>query len=335
MIYPGPAVLPLVRSKLSERQVQALLARAKAAGLLSPGRVDYGDMGTIGISDAPTTTLTLNAGGRHIVRSAYALGITAPGNRMPAKVAAARKALAGFIAKLPSSHRGAVWAPHGLAVFAAPFTGARQQGAKPIVWPLTRNLATAGKRASSGLPYRCMVVTGAGREDAARLARARRTSSRSGSCAASRRIRISWSCARSSRISATAPRSPSSGDERDGVHARRAVAIRRPHRELVVVAHREVDERDRDVLLERVGVDAPARDADRRPRGIEHRPEILERRELGTVDDEADRAAARPARALGDQRVAPHEVVAVELQERLEARPRAPSCRSSSGTACR
>ena len=160
MIYPGPAIVPLVRSKLGEREVQALLARAKAAGLLTPGRVDYGDMGTVGISDAPTTALTINAGGKHIVRSAYALGISAPSNRMPAKVAAARKALAGFIAKLPSSHRGALWAPNGLAVYAAPFTGEQQKGAKPVVWPLTRNLATAGKRESNGLPYRCMTVTG-------------------------------------------------------------------------------------------------------------------------------------------------------------------------------
>jgi hypothetical protein len=79
---------------------------------------------------------------------------------MPAKVAAARKALAGFIAKLPSSHRGALYAPTGLAVYASPFTGPRQKGAKPVVWPLKRNLATAGKRVSNGLPYRCMVVTG-------------------------------------------------------------------------------------------------------------------------------------------------------------------------------
>jgi hypothetical protein len=160
MIYPGPAISPLVRSKLSERQVQALLARAKAAGLLAPGRVDYGDMGTIGIADAPTTTLTLNAGGKHIVRSAYALGISAPANRMPAKVAAARRALAGFIAKLPTAHAGAHYRPRGLAVYAAPFTGEKQPGARPVVWPLKRNLATAGTRVSSGLSYRCMFVGG-------------------------------------------------------------------------------------------------------------------------------------------------------------------------------
>jgi hypothetical protein len=173
MIYPGPAISPLVRSKLTERQVQALLARAKAAGLLAPGRVDYGDMGTIGIADAPTTTLTLNAGGKHIVRSAYALGISAPSNRMPAKVAAARRALAGFIAKLPTAHAGAHYTPHALAVYAAPFTGDKQPGASPVAWPLKRNLATAGKRVSSGLNYRCMFVGGPAAETLlAALARA-------------------------------------------------------------------------------------------------------------------------------------------------------------------
>src|SRR4051794_13993914 len=160
MIYPGPAILPLVRSKLSERRVQALLTRAKAAGLLTAGRVSYGDMGTMGIADAPTTTLTVNADGKHIVRSAYALGISASSDRIPPKVAAARRALNGLIKKLPSGHRGALYAPHALAVYAAPFTGEKQKGAKPVVWPLKRNPATAGRRVSNGLPYRCMVVTG-------------------------------------------------------------------------------------------------------------------------------------------------------------------------------
>ena len=37
-IFPGPAIDPLVRRKLDERQVQALLARARRAGLLARGR---------------------------------------------------------------------------------------------------------------------------------------------------------------------------------------------------------------------------------------------------------------------------------------------------------
>jgi hypothetical protein len=75
-IYPGPAIYPLVRSRLSEHQVQALLRRAQAAGLLARGSIGYGDMGAVGVSDMPTTTLIVNARGRHVERAAYALGAT-------------------------------------------------------------------------------------------------------------------------------------------------------------------------------------------------------------------------------------------------------------------
>jgi len=64
-MYPGPAIYPLVRSKLRESQVQALLRRAARAGLLVRGPIDYG---TVGVSDMPTTTVLLNAAGRHVKR---------------------------------------------------------------------------------------------------------------------------------------------------------------------------------------------------------------------------------------------------------------------------
>lgn len=158
-IYPGPALSPLTRSKLSEAQVQELLRRAKAAGLLARGRIDYGDMGSIGISDAPTTTLIVNAGGRHVRRDAYALGIDAPSGRLSPAQAKARRALATFVARLPKGLSGGRYTPRGLAVYAGRFRGQAQKGAKPIVWPLKRSLATAGKLAG-GLGYRCMSVTG-------------------------------------------------------------------------------------------------------------------------------------------------------------------------------
>ena len=86
-IFPGPAINPLVRSRLSERQVQALLERARQAGLLARGRIDYGDMGAVGVSDRPTTTLVVNAAGRPSTRrrtrwaSARAAGRLRPAGR--------------------------------------------------------------------------------------------------------------------------------------------------------------------------------------------------------------------------------------------------------------
>ena len=157
-MYPGPAIYPLIRSKLRESQVQALLRSAAHAGLLARGPIDYG---TVGVTDMPTTTLLLNAGGRHVARQAYALGATG-GSPLPARQARARKALMRFIAGLPHGVSGARYVPRALAVYVAPSDGQAQPGASGVVWPLRHNLATAGKRVPSGLNYRCISVGGAG-----------------------------------------------------------------------------------------------------------------------------------------------------------------------------
>ena len=131
-MYPGPAIYPLIRSKLRESQVQALLRSAAHAGLLARGPIDYG---TVGVTDMPTTTLLLNAGGRHVERQAYALGATG-GSPLPARQARARKALMRFIAGLPHGVSGARYVPRALAVYVAPSDGQAQPGASAVVWPL-------------------------------------------------------------------------------------------------------------------------------------------------------------------------------------------------------
>jgi hypothetical protein len=159
-IYPGPAVYPLVRSKLDERGVQALLKRAQQSGLLAPRTIDYGGMGAVGVSDMPTTTLFVNAAGRRVKRAAYALGASGQGGRLTAAQTQARHALAQFIAKLPHGLAGRAAPPHALAIYVAPYAGQAQPGSARIVWPLERSLATAGKPVSSGLGYRCIAVGG-------------------------------------------------------------------------------------------------------------------------------------------------------------------------------
>jgi hypothetical protein len=159
-ISPGPAISPLLRSHLSERRVQTLLRSAQGAGLFARGQVSYGNMGTVGISDAPTTTVHLNAAGRKIVRSAYALGMTAGSSRMPPAQAKARRALARFVAGLPHGVAGARSVPRGVAVYVTPSSGPGQPGARPIVWPLASDLATAGRPSAAGSSYRCLVVRG-------------------------------------------------------------------------------------------------------------------------------------------------------------------------------
>jgi hypothetical protein len=159
-IFPAPALAPLVRSRLGERQVQGLLRRARQAGLLAGGRIDYGGMGAVGVTDMPTTTVVINAGGRHLARSAYALQADVHGPITRAQ-RCARRALADFVAGLPAGHERELHTPEALAVYIAPFRGEPQTGAAPVVWPLARDLATAGRPLSSGLAYRCLVVRGA------------------------------------------------------------------------------------------------------------------------------------------------------------------------------
>ncbi|MDX6564614.1 MAG: hypothetical protein QOE10_276 [Gaiellales bacterium] len=156
-ISPGPAIKPLLRRHLSERQVQALLRGAKQAGLLAAGTIDYGDMGSVGVSDMPTTTLIVHAAGRRVTRQAYALGVT--GRTTPAQ-AKARSALSGFIATLPRSLAGVPYVPRALAVYVTSTTAPGQPGSAPITWPLSSDLATAGASISSGPGYRCITVSG-------------------------------------------------------------------------------------------------------------------------------------------------------------------------------
>jgi hypothetical protein len=159
-IYPGPALDPLNTFKLSEQQVQALLTKARDAGLLEGGPVDYGDMGSVGITDMPTTTVVLNAGGTQVKAEAYALSAGAMGGGLTAAHATARRALAGFVAGLPNGSSAGGYTPSALAVYAGPFEGEPQIDATPMVWPLQTDLATTGAKVSEGLPYRCIAVTG-------------------------------------------------------------------------------------------------------------------------------------------------------------------------------
>jgi hypothetical protein len=68
-IYPGPALPPLRRSQLTEDGVQALLQRARGAGLLD-GDAEYT---AAQVTDMPTTIFTLHAEGDTTTVSVYAL----------------------------------------------------------------------------------------------------------------------------------------------------------------------------------------------------------------------------------------------------------------------
>jgi hypothetical protein len=153
-ISPAPALVALAVRRLPERQVQALLRRATQSGLLARRAIDYGDMGSIGVSDMPTTSVELHAAGRTLERAAYALAVTPSGGRLSRAQARARLQLARFIAALPA-RPGSPYVPHGYAVFVAP---AQVAAGGAHSWPLPSDLASAGAPAASG--YRCVTVRG-------------------------------------------------------------------------------------------------------------------------------------------------------------------------------
>jgi hypothetical protein len=158
-----PPITPLETLRLDEAAIQNLLGQAKSAGLLGAGTIDYGDMGAVGVSDMPTTSVTLTAAGSTASHDAYALSAPADassGRMTPAQVAA-RAALRGFVALVeqPGPH-AKPYAPTRLAVFIAPAAAPPAAGSAPVAWPLAAVPALA-KADANGNGYSCSVVEGA------------------------------------------------------------------------------------------------------------------------------------------------------------------------------
>lgn len=136
-----------------------MLRLAVRAGLLARHAIDYGDLGSIGISDAPSTTVRLHAAGRRVLRVAYALGVA--GARVPPAQAAARRALARFVAALPTHQAGQRYTPRALVVFLTPGNAGGQPASGPAIrWPLPGDLARAGRALPAVTGSRCLALHG-------------------------------------------------------------------------------------------------------------------------------------------------------------------------------
>jgi hypothetical protein len=169
MIYPGPALSPVAQERLTADAIQLLLQAAVDAGLNS-GR-SLTDLGSVAISDAPTTTFTLVIDGQTHTTRVYALGET--GSRpqgMSQTEYQARQDLAAFEAKatdlswLPqgSISDSGTFRPDGLRVFVASYQGDQTLTEPAVAWPLTPGLASFGQ--PLGGPFqgmRCGTITGA------------------------------------------------------------------------------------------------------------------------------------------------------------------------------
>ena len=74
--FPGPALPPLIERALTEEGIQEVLAAAEATNLFTADADLRGAMNVI--ADASDTVFRLNAGGREVAVSVYALGLLDP-----------------------------------------------------------------------------------------------------------------------------------------------------------------------------------------------------------------------------------------------------------------
>ena len=71
MIYPGPALAPVSTGVVPSDVVAALLDEAEEIGLATADELDTGEPG---VTDTPTTTITVRVGGQRYEHGVYALG---------------------------------------------------------------------------------------------------------------------------------------------------------------------------------------------------------------------------------------------------------------------
>jgi hypothetical protein len=163
MIYPGAALPNLQAATITEDTIQAILSAVQEAGLLNP---DF-DYGQPGISDMPSTTITVNVGGKTYQSSIYALGADAAGGQLTMQQQQARAVVADLTGKLngmETFQAGVKWAPYqytALAAFSTPAVAGGNTDVQPnkLDWPLG-DLGTLGE-AVQPEGFRKAVVTGA------------------------------------------------------------------------------------------------------------------------------------------------------------------------------
>jgi hypothetical protein len=178
-IYPGPAIAPLFAQQFTPDAVQAILSLADTDGLLAPDRA-FTDLGSVGIADAATTTITVVADGQAHTFSFYALselGQKKPDHMSQDEFDARTKAQdfttkVGDLSWLPagSAANPAPFVPNAVRVFVSDYQADPNLSEPAIAWPLATGLAdfgdamkgTAGGalNTDNGLPSRCGAVTG-------------------------------------------------------------------------------------------------------------------------------------------------------------------------------
>jgi hypothetical protein len=159
-IYPAPLLPNLQQFTMSPAEVESLLARAEAAGLLGPDA----DYPVAGIADAGTTVFTTNVNGHHRI-TAYALMEGGTEHADPS-IQPARAKLLAFLSDLPEA-RSTAYSPSQVRLLVGrhdPATDDYATGGIPrgtMDWPVRSvDLATAGTPAPGPVGWRCFTVAG-------------------------------------------------------------------------------------------------------------------------------------------------------------------------------
>ena len=155
--YPGPALPNLQQGRLRDGEVERLLNAARDAGLLDDEPPDFGDPG---VTDMPSTTILIDAGGAQHRVSIYALDFVEGDSNLDDNQRAARDRVREFVDSLPGDAATDPYAAGGFAVLVRPYIAADVPGAGQADWPLG-DLAGAGEPIEAfGSDTRCLVVTG-------------------------------------------------------------------------------------------------------------------------------------------------------------------------------
>jgi hypothetical protein len=162
-IYPGAALPNLQTTKVSEETIQAMLSAAQEAGLFE-NDVNYGRPG---ITDMPTTTITVNVDGTTYESNLYALSTDAAGGGLTMEQQQARAEIATLVGKLngvESFQQGLQWASYqftSITAYSTPAVTGGNGDVQPnkLDWPLG-DLGTLGQ-ATQPEGFRKAVITGA------------------------------------------------------------------------------------------------------------------------------------------------------------------------------
>jgi hypothetical protein len=152
-IYPGPALPALSQQRLSPDAIRLLIQAAIDAGLDKDR--DFTDLGSMAVSDAPTTVFTLTVDGQTHVTQVYALDfdLGPAHDGMSQEEFQARKDLLAFqkhaseLSWLPdgSVTDEGVYQPTALRIFSSAYQPDPELTQTPIAWPLTPGLDLFGE----------------------------------------------------------------------------------------------------------------------------------------------------------------------------------------------